>query len=159
MNSRILPPKLSHESIVTYKDAIRKMEHIKDMDQEVVILITCNFDCRIIGEHLIAVGTMEETLIDYRLLLNRIITDKATRFIIGHNHVNGLSFFSPEDFIAAARLKYISKVLNLDFLDELLFAHNRDVACMSQRHPKFWHTDFYRMIDDEIQTMIPRIKG
>jgi len=159
MNKRTLPPKLSSDAIITYKDAIRKMEHISDYDQEVIILITVNSDNRIIGEHLISIGTMDEALLDYRILLNRIISDKASGFIIGHNHVNGVSFFSYDDFMSAARLKYISIIMGLDFMDELLFANGRSPACMSQRHPKFWNRNFYVNFEENIKKYIPKIKG
>jgi DNA repair protein RadC len=149
-----LPPKLSHEQINTYEDAVAAMRYIGDLDQEHELLITVSIDNRIIGNHLISVGSAIETMPNLKIILNRVISDKAEGFIIGHNHPNGRSCFSKGDLKICAYLKLIAPILELDFMDSLLFAHQKEPISCKQRHNKFWSHDYLQYLSKGVDKYI-----
>lgn len=151
------PPKLMPEQITCYKESVDRMKYISDLDQEVLLLITLSCDYRIIGEHLISVGSMESTLNNTKILLHRIISDRATQFIIGHNHVNGRSSFSPQDLITAAQLKYMAAVLSVSFLDSIIFPHNKEPVCLADKHRKIWSYDYDKLVTLFIEEQILKL--
>lgn len=149
-----LPPKLKPEMILTYEEIFEHMGYISDLDQEVIFLITLGETCQIIQEHIIAMGTMSSCELDLRILLHRVISDKAHRFLVGHNHPDGRAVFSEDDFYLAAMLKYISLVLNYDFVDSVLFPYKKDPVCMTQRHRAFWGRNYKGIINDTLRRSV-----
>lgn len=144
-----LPPKLG-DLVNTYKKAIDMMKYISSCDQEVVLLITLGSDFRLIQQHVINIGNMEYCHVDGKTLMNRIVVDKATRFIIGHNHTNGKAFFSREDCMLAANLKFICAILELHFIDSLLFPYKKDPVCMAYKHRKFWNQNWTELMENHV---------
>ena len=148
------PPKFTPTQIISSKEAVERMQYISDLDQEVVLLITLDGRYRIIDEHLMSVGTMDESNTDIRLLFNRILIDKAQKFFVGHNHPTSEAYFSNEDIAFAARLKCISKFLSLEMLDFILFPYKKNEIYMSKRHRKFWAIKFNEIIAETLYKKI-----
>lgn len=136
------PPKTKGPMLASYKAAIEAMKYIGELDQECILCVTLDGDWNTIGEHVISIGGMEETGCDPRILLNRVLLDKATRFLIGHNHPNGKAFFSPEDLILVSYLKVVSAILDIQLVDSILFPHGKEPVCMKFANRKFMGSDF-----------------
>jgi DNA repair protein RadC len=141
------PPKLRPEQMLTYADAVERMGHISDYDQEVVMIVTFGTDNRVIDDHLIAIGSMEEANVDIRIVMNRVLIDKAQGFILGHNHTTGKAYFSEADFLLMARLRYICEVIGICFVDSIIFPHGKKPVRVTKRNPKFWKKDFKSLME------------
>lgn len=148
------PPKLKHEQVRNVNEAVDRMQYISDYDQEVVLLITLSSDYRIIDEHIISIGATDQSPVDLKVLFNRVLTDKAQKFFMGHNHPNGLAAFSEEDVLLVAKMKCIAGFLGIDFLDSVLFPHGKKRVRMSRRHRSFWSIDFTEAAAEAIVDVI-----
>lgn len=149
-----LPPKLTSELIRTYDEIYDHMGYISDLDQETFVLITLGESGQIIDKHIIAVGTMNNCTVDIRILLHRIISDKCTRFIVGHNHPDGLMMFSEGDFLITSQLKYLAETLVWDFVDHILFTYEKPPLSMAQKHRKYWGKSLKPVVEDAIKRVV-----
>jgi len=154
MDKLRLPPKLSHDQILTYNDAIYRFNYISDSDQEQLVMVTMGNASRIIEKHTISLGAADHTLSNLKILLNRILVDKAEGFIIAHNHTSGRSAFSYDDLKLAAHLKLVSAMLDLDFMDSLVFPYQNQPVSMRQKHQKFWSHDYLLYLNKGIDKYI-----
>jgi DNA repair protein RadC len=148
-----LPPKLGNELIDSYRVAAARLKHIGDYDQEHLVILTVNGDNLVIGEHIIAIGDEESSVISLAILFNRVIQDKAKGFFVGHNHPNGVRSFSHEDYILASRCYCFARIIRVACIDFFLFPYCRDGISMKQASPKKWEkitVGVSNRIDEEI---------
>ena len=62
------------------------LKDIKDLAQEVFVVVTLNTRNRVIQKHLVSIGTVNSTLVHPREVFRPAILDGATAVILGHNH-------------------------------------------------------------------------
>ena len=70
-------------------------------------------------------GGLDNTLVDIRLLLKRLLEKDATTFIIAHNHPSGNLKPSASDKDLTKKIKDAAGYLNLHLFDHLIIAGNQ----------------------------------
>ena len=70
-------------------------------------------------------GGLDNTLVDIRLLLKRLLEKDATTFIIAHNHPSGNLKPSASDKDLTKKIKDATGYLNLHLFDHLIIAGNQ----------------------------------
>jgi DNA repair protein RadC len=153
-----LPPRIKELYLGRYDYLIGHILNSKifNSDQEITLLITLDGGCFEIGEHLMSLGGMSQSQNDVRLLLNRIITDKASKFIVAHNHPNGVSVFSQDDVRFSIALLILAELINVPFLDHLLFAYDREPLSMQRDMPKLFQRDWMEVFNSSIKKFLPK---
>ena len=84
------------------------------------VLVSLNVKHQVLGVDTIAVGSMQECLVDARVLLRTLIGYGATACFVGHNHPSGSLEASPEDIALTRSLMQVMKLVDICLLDHLV---------------------------------------
>ena len=151
-----LPVEISNNYILTREDASKRIKEISKFDQENVVLVTVSCDWRIIKEHFISVGGFHSADVSLQVIFNRIAEDKARFFFIGHNHSNGNGNPSIEDVVLCIRLLAFSSMMEVGFLDSIIFPYKKEPLYMRSMYPKVFDRDYGSEFNNMIKKFIPR---
>lgn len=75
---------------------------------------------KIIGIHILSIGTLNETLVDIRGIFQRALLNNAHTIIVFHNHPGGNPSPSREDIEATNRIIDAGKVMNIELVDHII---------------------------------------
>jgi len=156
--NKYLPPKSTDDWFGDYANIYKRIGKISNFDQECGVLLTLTEGCFLIGEHMLSLGKQHRDQTDIKILMNRIVADKATRFIFAHNHPNGVGIFSKGDMQFTIALIWISELMEIDFMDHIVFPHGLEPISLKKRHPKIFQRDWVSIFSDTIKKYIPRGK-
>ena len=96
--------------------------YLKDMTQEVFMVICLDYNKRIIHEEILFKGSESSLNISIKEII-RILLDYNSRFFyIIHNHPSGLSSPSNEDILFTKNLIKKTNALNIPLMDHLILA-------------------------------------
>jgi len=98
-------------------------EHYKDKvdsDKEQVYCLYLNSNSKIIKESLLFVGTVNKSMIHPRDIFKTAYEVNASAIICMHNHPSDNTSPSKEDIEITKRLKEISYLMGIDFLDHII---------------------------------------
>jgi DNA repair protein RadC len=156
--SQHLPPRIKDLYLGRYDCLISHISNSKifHTDQEITLLITLDMGCFEIGEHLMSLGGLNQAQNDVKMFLNRLVSDKASKFIIAHNHPNGVSVFSRDDIRFTIANLILSELMGIQFLDHLLFAFEREPLSMQREMPKIFQRDWMEVFDSSIKKFLPK---
>ncbi len=101
------------------------------LSQEKLAVLLLDVKNRLLGTHIITVGTATETLAPPREIFREVLRQGATRVIVAHNHPSGSLDPSSEDLRLTEQLLAGSKLLNVPLLDHLILG-NGDWASLRQ---------------------------
>ena len=76
---------------------------------------------RVIKSSLIGKGGLSETLVDIRIVLREALLNKASSFILCHNHPGGSLRPSRQDDQLTSRLSEAAKLMNIRLVDHVIF--------------------------------------
>jgi len=96
-----------------YKDKV-------DPDKEQVYCLYLNSDNKIIKEKLLFVGTVNRSMVHPRDIFKMAYEVNASSIICMHNHPSDNTTPSKEDIEITKRLKEISYLMGIDFLDHII---------------------------------------
>lgn len=102
-------------------------EHLSDMEnlaQETFVVLTFNVKNRLIGKHLVSLGTVNTTLIHPREIFRPAITDGASMVVLAHNHPSGDPSPSSEDIMITRKLVEAGKTVEICVIDHIIVASN-----------------------------------
>lgn len=150
------PPEIKPQYFGNYDCVFEQLEPIFGSDQEVTVIVTLDRGCFKINDHIISVGGLNYALTDMKILFNRILIDKASRFLFAHNHTNGMPEFSREDYELTIALKYMSRILEIDFMDHILFPYKREPVSMKQVKPSLFERDWMEIFQKNISRYCPK---
>jgi DNA repair protein RadC len=88
------------------------------------VLLSLNTKHQVLGVDTISVGSMQECLVDARILLRTLIGYGATACFVGHNHPSGSLEASPEDIVLTRSLLQATKLLGISLLDHLVITQD-----------------------------------
>ena len=149
-----MPPKVKEEMVSTYEDIVDRMEYISDLDQEVIFVITLDDQDRVINDHIVAIGKIDECEFDATIFFQRVISDKSRKFVMGHNHPNGAGTFSYGDLVLTLKIKYMAWLLGVIMVDHILFPHKHKPIAISQRHQKIWSMEVEEEVDKYFLSLV-----
>jgi DNA repair protein RadC len=123
---------------VTYAYSLRRRDRVQSPEDaaellrpligfasvEHFVLVSLNVKYRVLGIDTIAVGSMQECLVDPRVLLRTLIGYGATACFVGHNHPSNSREPSPEDIRLTRSLMQATKLVDITLLDHLVITQD-----------------------------------
>jgi len=94
------------------------------LSQEKLIVLYINPRNEVISKKIIAIGSDEQTIIPIKEIINYALKENAKGVVVTHNHPSGDPQPSTEDRYATKNLKQSLKLLDLDFVDHVIFGKN-----------------------------------
>jgi DNA repair protein RadC len=98
------------------------------MTQEHFAVLLLDVKNRLLGTHIVTIGTATETLAPPREIFREVLRQGATRVIVAHNHPSGSLEPSAEDLSLTERLLAGAKLLDLPLLDHLILGNGTWVS-------------------------------
>ena len=80
--------------------------------------------CRIIGIHLISIGSLNAAIVHPREVFKAAILNNAASIILLHNHPSGDTKPSKEDISLTKRLSDVGKMLQIEVVDHVVLGNN-----------------------------------
>jgi DNA repair protein RadC len=93
------------------------------VDEEHFAVLLLDVKNRLIGTHVVTIGSATETLAPPREIFREVLRQGATRVIVAHNHPSGNLEPSPEDLRLTEQLLAGAKLLDLPVLDHLILGN------------------------------------
>jgi DNA repair protein RadC len=98
------------------------IRHNADRKQERFLSLSLNGAHEVLSVRVVTIGLVNRTIIHPREVFADIIQDRASAFIVAHNHPSGRLCPSGEDDEITERLAKAAEILGLHFLDHLIFS-------------------------------------
>ncbi len=111
------------QGITSPGDAVRIMSDVFCLDKNIeenVYLIALGSQGRVLGFFHLNKGCVDCSMVDVRGMMVRLLLCNAASFLIVHNHVSGDATASKEDFYMTERLKRVSDIMGIRFLDHII---------------------------------------
>jgi len=83
-------------------------------------IITLNAKNKILGLHVIAVGSLDTVIVEPREVFKAALLNNARSIIAFHNHPSGDPTPSPEDIRVTNRLKRSGEILGINLIDHII---------------------------------------
>ena len=94
--------------------------YLRDLKKEVFMLILLDIKNKIIKDVIISEGSLTESLVHPREVLNEIVRESAASVIFLHNHPSGESKPSHKDLEITKRLVEACKIIGVQVLDHII---------------------------------------
>jgi len=98
------------------------IRHNADRKQERFLSLSLNGAHEVLSVRVVTIGLVNRTIIHPREVFADIIQDRASAFIVAHNHPSGRVCPSGEDDEITEQLARAAEILGLHFLDHLIFS-------------------------------------
>jgi len=98
------------------------IRHNADKKQERFLSLSLNGAHEVLSVRVVTIGLVNRTIVHPREVFADIIQDRASAFIVAHNHPSGRLCPSGEDDEITERLAKSAEILGLHFLDHLIFS-------------------------------------
>ncbi len=95
-------------------------EVAKEMDRELLMLVTLDAKNQIIGVNIVSIGSLGTSIAHPREMAKLAILQNATSAIHGHNHPSGDTHPSQEDRQTHARMTAAFEILGIRLLDGII---------------------------------------
>lgn len=95
-------------------------EALKELDREVVCMVTLKSDNTPINASVISVGTLDVAIVYPREVMKMSILSNATKIMLFHNHPSGGALPSIQDIQLTDRIKQCCDLMNITFLDHII---------------------------------------
>ena len=130
LNKRIKSGTIHNKTIKNPEDVVMYfMEKLKDLKKEHFFAIYLNSKNKIIGEKLISVETINQSLVDHREIFKEAFKYNANAFVLVHNHPSGDPRPSPEDLEITKKIKECGKVTDIELLDHIIIGKDDWAQC------------------------------
>ena len=117
--------------IKTPEDAVRILRTVLELQDEPVEkfgILALDTKNRVIGVHIISVGTLNSAMVHPREIFKAAILNNAASIICFHNHPSGDPSPSSEDMDVTRRVVESGKMLGIDVLDHVIIGDPRYVS-------------------------------
>jgi len=109
------------EILVSSPEAIYDIfKDSSQLAQETFSIVTLNCKNKMIGEHLISLGTINKAIVHPREVFRPAIMDSAASICVSHNHPSGDVTPSSEDIKATKELVAAGKIIGIRVLDHII---------------------------------------
>lgn len=92
--------------------------------REIAGALLLNQSNKIVGHTFLSFGAMSATILDIRLLFQKILLTNSVGFIFFHNHPSGSTKPSDGDIRINKKLENAAKTLDIKFLDSVIITKN-----------------------------------
>ena len=101
------------------------MERLRHEPQEQLLVSMIDSKCHLIGDTVIATGSVSAVIGSPREIFLRLFEKKAVFFILLHNHPSGDPMPSREDLALTQRLKACGELMEVELSDHIIIGDNR----------------------------------
>lgn len=101
------------------------MERLRHEPQEQLLVSMFDSKCHLIGDTVIATGSVSAVIGSPREIFLRLFEKKAVFFILLHNHPSGDPMPSREDIALTQRLKACGELMEVELSDHIIIGDNR----------------------------------
>ena len=130
------PGLYSTEQIKNPDDAKRIMaKALSTMDREYVCVINLNTQNQPIGYSVVAMGTIDATLVEQGNIFKTAMLSNAAGIMVMHNHPSGNLKPSEEDLKLTARINTIAQLFGIDFLDHIVVGSKGNTYSIRAHYP------------------------
>ena len=112
----------------TPEEVFQSFSQLKDADQESFWVLGFNSKNREILRECLFKGGINSCLVDPKLIFKRILRKGCAAFITVHNHPSGDPAPSEDDLQTSRRIREAARVLDLQFLDDIIIGENGFVS-------------------------------
>lgn len=95
---------------------------------EIVYLMLLDSSLQLIGCKELSRGSVTETNVNIRLIVDMVVRHNACAVAMAHNHPRGLALPSKEDLHTTGKIKAALKTLGIRFVDHIIVAQNDYVS-------------------------------
>ena len=113
-------------------DFINSIEGYNQAINENVIVIMLNTKNKIIAYSEIGMGTSNNCYIDIPSIFKTLFTTNTSKFILAHNHPSGDTTPSKEDIATTKKIKEVSELMGVQFLDHIIIGENEYRSIMKE---------------------------
>ena len=111
-------------TVRTPADAFQVLERYRTRRREHLFSLPLDGAHGIIAVRIIAIGTVNRSLVHAREVFRRAIIDNAAAIVVAHNHPSGSLEPSDEDHEVTRRLGEAGQLLGIPILDHLIISRN-----------------------------------
>jgi DNA repair protein RadC len=104
--------------------AYKYLSEFENEDKEYFIVLGLDTKSMVIYREIVAIGTLNQTIIHPREVFKRAIVMSANSIIIAHNHPSGNSEPSDEDIKVTDNLVKCGELLGIKVLDAIILGEN-----------------------------------
>lgn len=108
----------------TPADAYQVLERYRTRRREHFFALTLDGSHGITAVRIVAIGTVNRSLVHPREVFRRAIVDNAAAIVVAHNHPSGSLEPSDEDHEVTRRLVQAGQLLGISVLDHLIISRN-----------------------------------
>ncbi len=112
----------TNNKITGANDVYEEVKEFSNKSQEHFITIYLDGANRVLETRVNFIGTLNQSLVHPREIFKRAIELACASIIIVHNHPNGILCASEEDINITNRIKKVSKILGIEFLDHVIIS-------------------------------------
>lgn len=117
----LTPPKFKVEHPIHAYQLV-KDELLKEK-REIFIVVLIDAKSGVIGQHVVSMGTLTQTLVHPREVFYPAIRHKAASIILAHNHPSGDLEPSRQDLELTEKLVSVGKILGIPVSDHIIISH------------------------------------
>lgn len=129
-----MPPLLSDTPMDGPEAAVKVMaDMLKDYDREVVAIVNLQSDGRPINMNVVSMGALDQSIAHPREIFKSTILSNAASIMLVHNHPSGRLVPSSEDIVLTDRVKQLSDLIGVRFLDHVIVGPGRDYYSFHQK--------------------------
>ena len=108
--------------------AVEKVFNLSSKTKEHFGIFTLSTKNKIIGAHIIHIGSLNASIVHPREVFQQAILNNASAIVLFHNHPSGVPTPSPEDIEVTNRLVEGGKILGIDVLDHLIIGEGKFIS-------------------------------
>lgn len=110
------------------------IELLKDSPNEQFVAILLDTKLRVIGAHVVTIGTLDASLVHPREAFRAAIIANASAVIFAHNHPSGDCQPSREDMAVLDQMELAGKQLGINVHDSIIVGSDGEwLSCVQQR--------------------------
>lgn len=95
------------------------------VNEEQVFLLCLDSNLRVITCERISVGSINQTTLDYRVVVEKVIRSKAVSIVLSHNHPNASVQPSNNDIVATNYIKSVLSTIHVELIDHIIVSGRR----------------------------------
>lgn len=122
----------SAELYATFRDWFEER-----MDREHFVVFFFNQKNKVMGYHVVSIGSMTAGIVCLREVFAPALYAKAVRIIVAHNHPSGDPTPSREDIELTNRLRECGRMLGIEVMDHLIFGYGKHMSFVDDG---YWRT-------------------
>lgn len=111
-------------TVRTPADAYQVLERYRTRRREHLFALNLNGVHMITAVRIVAIGTVNRSLVHPREVFRRAIIDNAAAVVVAHNHPSGSLEPSDEDHEVTRRLVQAGQLIGISVLDHLIISRN-----------------------------------